>query len=102
MGIRDVDRTLPSNRMVFALRRDADLYARFKHDLEATMLDFGLGAAEMMAWRTMDIAALGAMGLHPYFLPQVTRLLKGGAHNHNDSDAARLYAEKMHIVSAPR
>jgi hypothetical protein len=37
------------------------------------------------------------MGLHPYFLPQIARLLKGGGYNHNDSEAGRLYARKMGI-----
>lgn len=99
MGIRDTDKTLPSNRMVFELRRDAQKYLAFKQDLEATMTAYGLDEAEKRAWRAMDIEALGTMGVHPYFLPQISRLFKGGARNHNDSDAARLYAEKMGIAS---
>ncbi len=38
---------------------------------------------------------LAALGLHPYFLPQVSRLFKGAGYNHNESAAAQLYAEKM-------
>lgn len=97
MGIRDTDRTLPSNRMVFELRRDADKYAAFRKDLEASMEAFGLTAAERTAWREVDLPALAKLGVHPYFLPQISRLIKGGDYNHNDSDAARLYAEKMGI-----
>ena len=41
---------------------------------------------------------LGELGVHPYFLPQISRLFKGGGYNHNDSEAARLYAEKMGIA----
>ena len=33
--------------------------------------------------------------MHPYFLPQVARLFKGAGYNHNDSEAARLYADRM-------
>jgi hypothetical protein len=95
MGIRDTDRTLPSNRMVFELRRDAAKYAAFKADLEGTMASFGLGEAERRAWREIDLPALAAMGVHPYFLPQISRLFKGGDYNHNDSEAAQLYAQKM-------
>ena len=98
MGIRDTDRTLPSNRMVFELRRDADKYAAFQADLEASMASFGLSEPERQAWRDIDLAALGAMGLHPYFLPQISRLFKGGGYNHNDSEAAQLYARKMGIA----
>lgn len=99
MGIQDTDKTLPSNRMVFELRRDEQKYRAFKEDLEATMESYGLSEEEKRAWRAMDIEALGALGMHPYFLPQVSRLFKGGARNHNDSEAARLYAEKMGIAS---
>jgi hypothetical protein len=95
MGIRDTDRTLPSNRMVFELRRDAAKYAAFKADLEGTMASFGLSEAEREAWREIDLPALAAMGVHPYFLPQISRLFKGGDYNHNDSEAAQLYAQKM-------
>lgn len=100
MGIRDTDRTLPSNRMVFELRRDAVKYAAFKQDLEASMAAFGLTEPERRAWREVDLPALGAMGVHPYFLPQISRLFKGGEYNHNDSEAALLYAEKMGIAGS--
>jgi len=100
VGIRDTDRTLPSNRLVFELRRDAEKYAAFRRDLEGTLEAFGLSEAERQAWRTIDLAALARLGVHPYFLPQITRLFKGGGYNHNDSDAARLYAEKMGVAQA--
>ena len=102
MGIRDTDRTLPSNRMVFQLRRDPESHALFRRDLEASMAQFGLGEEEKRAWREVDLATLARLGLHPYFLPQVSRLFKGGGYNHNDSDAARLYATKMNIAGGPR
>jgi hypothetical protein len=102
MGILNTDRTLASNRMVFELRRNREAYAEFRSDLEASMVRFGLTEEEKRAWRAIDLPSLGRMGVHPYFLPQVTRLFKGGGYNHNDSDAARLYAEKMSIASAPR
>jgi len=98
MGIRDTDRTLASNRMVFVLRREPEAYAEFKRDLEASMARFRLTDEEKRAWRDIDLATLARLGLHPYFLPQVSRLFKGGGYNHNDSEAARLYAEKMNIA----
>lgn len=97
MGIQDTDRTLPSNRMVFELRRNQQRYQQFQQDIEASMDHFALTEPERQAWRSMDIAALARMGVHPYFLPQISRLFKGGGYNHNTSDAARLYAEKMGI-----
>jgi hypothetical protein len=102
MGIRDTDRTLPSNRMVFELRRDPEAFALFRRDLEASMQHYGLTDEEKQAWREVDLSTLARLGMHPYFLPQVSRLFKGGGYNHNDSDAARLYAQKMNIASGPR
>jgi len=96
MGIADVDRTLPANRLIFEVRRDKALYQRFRGDLEGVMREFGLGDAERDALRRIDIARLAALGLHPYFLPQVSRLFHGAAYNHNQSEAAQAYAR--HIV----
>jgi hypothetical protein len=95
MGIMQTDRTLPSNRMIFEARRDAAKLERFRSDLEGLMREHGLSEEEKRAFRAIDIKALGRLGVHPYFLPQVTRLFKGAGYNHNQSDAARLYAEKM-------
>jgi hypothetical protein len=95
MGIMNTDRTLPANKLIFEVRRDAALRARFRDDLEGLMRDYGLSEEEKRAFRDIDIRKLGEMGVHPYFLPQVTRLFRGAGYNHNDSEAAQLYAEKM-------
>lgn len=95
MSIMNTDRTLPSNRLVFEVRRDAAKRKRFLEDLEGLMADYGLSGEEKAAFRAVDIKRLGELGVHPYFLPQVTRLFKGAGYNHNDSAAAKLYAEKM-------
>jgi hypothetical protein len=95
MSILKTDRTLPANRMIFEVRRDAALRERFRTDLEGLMRDYGLSDAEKAALRNADLKRLGELGMHPYFLPQVSRLFKGAGYNHNESDAAQLYAEKM-------
>lgn len=95
MSIFNTDKTLPANKLVFDVRRDAALRERFAKDLEGLMRDYGLSEEEQRALREADIRRLGELGMHPYFLPQVTRLFKGAGYNHNDSEAARLYAEKM-------
>ncbi len=95
MGIYDTDRTLPSNRLVFDVRRDEAAYRRFRADLEGMMAQYGLSDDEREAWRALDIAKLAKLGVHPYFLPQISRLVEGGGYNHNESRAAQLYAEKM-------
>lgn len=95
MSILNTDRTLPANKMVFEVRRDAKLRERFRVDLEGLMNHYGLSEEERQAFRSIDIKRLGELGMHPYFLPQVTRLFKGAGYNHNESAAAQLYAEKM-------
>ena len=95
MGILDTDRTLPANRLIFEVRRDPALVKRFHRALEGLMSEYGLSEAERKALREIDLKALAGLGLHPYFLPQVSRLFKGAGYNHNESAAARLYASKM-------
>ncbi|MCY4546927.1 MAG: hypothetical protein OXC28_01050 [Defluviicoccus sp.] len=95
MPIADVDRTLPSNRMIFEVRRDMRLFHRFRQDMEGVFEEYGLSETEKAAFRDIDIRRLAALGVHPYFLPQVSRFFHGGAYNHNDSEAARTYARNM-------
>ena len=95
MGIFQTDKTLPTNRLVFDVRREPALLARFHGDLAGLMREYGLSEAEERAFVAVDLRALADMGVHPYFLPQIARLFKGGGYNHNDSDAAKLYADRM-------
>jgi aromatic-ring opening dioxygenase LigAB LigA subunit len=95
MSILNVDKTLASNRLIFEVRRDGAKLQRFRGDPEAVMEEYRLTEAERRAWRECDLKRLAELGVHPYFLPQVSRLIEGGAYNHNDSAAARLYARKM-------
>ena len=101
MGVMDTDRTLPANRLVFEVRRDGKLLERFANDLEGLMKDYGLSEAEKRALREIDLKALAHLGMHPYFLPQVSRLFKGTGYNHNESAAAQLYASRMLTPGKP-
>lgn len=95
MGVLDTDKTLPANRLVFEVRRDPALLARFQRDLDGLMAEYGLSPEEQAALRAIDLQRLASLGMHPYFLPQVARLFKGGGYNHNESEAAKLYADRM-------
>lgn len=95
MGIANVDRTLPSNRLIFEVRRDVSLFQRFKQNMEPFFETYGLSAEEIDAWRGEDIKGLAALGVHPYFLPQVSRMFHGSAYNHNRSEAAQVYGQNM-------
>ena len=95
MGIADSRRDLPANRMIFEVRRDPAKFKSFAADLERIMSDYGLSDAEKQAFRDVDIRRLGELGVHPYFLPQVSRLFHGTAYNHNKSAAAQAYGRSM-------
>ena len=95
MGIMKTDRTLASNRMIFEVRRNSALYQKFATDLEAFMEEYGLSEEEKAAWREENISQLAELGVHPYFLPQVSRLFHGAAYNHNTSEAAQAYAKHV-------
>jgi protocatechuate 4,5-dioxygenase alpha chain len=95
MSISDVVRTLPANRMIFEVRRDMALVRRFTEDLEGLMAEYGLGEAEKDAFRTQDLKRMAGLGVHPYFLTQVTRLFHGSARNHQGSAAAQAYIKAL-------
>lgn len=91
----EFDPKLPSNRLIFEIRRERALYEGFPARMEAIMEEYGLSDAERAAWRAVDVRTLGEMGVHPYFLPQVTRLVHGAANNTTKSDAAQAYRKSF-------
>ncbi len=95
MSISDVVRTLPANRMVFEVRRDMALVKRWKDDLEGLMADYGLSDEEKDAFRAQDLKRMAELGVHPYFLTQITRLFHGSARNHQNSAAAQAYIKAL-------
>ena len=95
MGIADAKRNLPSNRMIFEVRRDPAKFNDFPANLEAFMDRYGLSDDERQAFRDVDIKRLGELGVHPYFLPQVSRLFHGTGYNHNRSAAAVAYGNSV-------
>lgn len=87
----EFDPDLASNQLIFEVRRDAKLFGGFADRMEEIMENYGLNAEERTAWREEDVVKLGELGVHPYFLPQVTRLIHGSAVNNSKSDAAQAY-----------
>ncbi len=100
MSISDVIRTLPANRMVFDVRRDMALVRRWKDDLEGLMSDYALSEDERDAFRKQDLKRMAELGVHPYFLTQITRLYHGSARNTQTSAAAQAYINAL--VDTPR
>jgi len=91
----EFDPDLPSNRMVFEVRRDNAVWPHFPERCEELMEAYGLSEPEKQAFRDVDVRRLGELGVHPYFLPQITRLFHGGARNTSKSAAAEAYRKSF-------
>ena len=63
-NVERCDKTLPVNEMMFHVRRDAALRARFVSDLEGVAREFGLSRAEYEALRDKDPRRLMDLGVH--------------------------------------
>ena len=54
-NVERCDKTLPLNEMIFYVRRDATLRARWLSDLAGLAREFGLSAGEYEALREKDV-----------------------------------------------
>src|SRR6266403_539396 len=90
-NVERCDKTLPTNEMIYHVRRDAALRARFLTDLEGLAREFGLSRAEYEAVRDKDPRRMMDLGVHQYYVPQILRLFFGSAHNSNASAALECY-----------
>ena len=90
-NVERCDKTLPLNEMIFHVRRDAALRARWLSDFEGLARDFGLGRAEIEAVQAKDPRRLMDLGVHQYYVPQILRLFFGAAQNSNASAALECY-----------
>jgi hypothetical protein len=90
-NVERCDKTLPLNQMMFHVRRDARLRARWVADFEALAREFGLSRAEIDAVQAKDPRRLMDLGVHQYYVPQILRLFFGAAQNSNASAALECY-----------
>ena len=90
-NVERCDKTLPANEMLFYVRRDPALRARWLTDLEGLAREFGLSRAEYEAIRDQDPKRLMDLGVHQYYVPQMLRLFYGAAANSNMHPALEAY-----------
>ena len=90
-NVERCDKTLPTNEMIFRVRGDAALRARFVSDLEGLAREFGLSRAEYEALRDKDPRRMMDLGVHQYYVPQILRLFFGASHNSNAHAALECY-----------
>ena len=94
-NVERCDKTLPLNEMIFYVRRDAALRARWLTDLEGLAREFGLTAAEYEAVRDKDVRRLHDLGVHQYYVPQILRLFYGASGNTNAHPALEAYQRRI-------
>ncbi|HEV8675543.1 MAG TPA: hypothetical protein VGX21_15960 [Methylomirabilota bacterium] len=90
-NVERCDKTLPLNAMMYHVRRDAALRARWLTDLAGLAREFGLSDAEYEALQAKDPRRLMDLGVHQYYVPQILRLFFGAAGNSNASAALECY-----------
>ncbi len=90
-NVERCDKTLPLNEMMFYVRRDPALRARWQSDLEGLAREFGLSLPEYEAVRDQDVRRLHDLGVHQYYVPQILRLFYGAAANTNSHPALEAY-----------
>jgi hypothetical protein len=90
-NVERCDKTLPTNAMMYAVRKDAALRARWLTDLEGLARQFGLSRAEYEAIRDRDPKRMMDLGVHQYYVPQILRLFFGNAQNSNSSETLECY-----------
>ena len=85
---RYFDRDLATHRMVQDLKADREAREQLKEN-EAAVLDrYPLTAEERAAIEARDFRALYLMGVHPYSLSQLSRLLYGTVEGAGASEAS--------------
>jgi protocatechuate 4,5-dioxygenase alpha chain len=85
------DKTLPTNEMIYHVRKSAELRQRWTTDLEGVARQFGLSQAEYEAIRDKDVRRMRDLGVHQYYIPQILRLFFGAGNNSNASAALECY-----------
>ena len=90
-NVERCDKTLPLNEMIFYVRRDPILRARWTTDLEGLAREFGLSRPEYEALRDKDVRRLHDIGVHQYYVPQILRLFYGASANANSHPALEAY-----------
>lgn len=92
-NVERVDKTLPTNEMVFYLRRDPVLQQRWLTEREKVCREFGLSDREIEALKDPDPRELMDLGVHQYLVPHILRLTYGTSNMTNTHPALTAYAK---------
>ena len=90
-NVERVDKTLPTNDMIFYVRKDAELRKRWKTDLKSVCDEFGVSEEEYQALKDPNPKVLMDMGVHQYLVPHILRLSFGETNMTNAHPALTIY-----------
>lgn len=88
MALEHFDPRSRMNDLVQDLKWNPDLRERFASDEEQVLGSYHLAADERAAIRDRDFRAVFELGLHPYLLSQLARLIYGTGEKAGTSEAA--------------
>lgn len=92
-NVERVDKTLPLNDMIYYVRKDALLRARWLSDLENLCREYGCSVREYQALKAVDIKGLMDLGVHQYLIPHILRLFFGVTGMTNNHPALTAYRD---------
>jgi hypothetical protein len=75
--LKNFDKTSRVHRMVFEVRKNAELRRRWKNDFAMLAREYGLTEEETTAVRDGDLHALTRLGVHPFYFNPIIRLTHG-------------------------
>lgn len=90
-NVHRVDKTLPTNDMIYYVRKDPALQKRWLEDLEGLTREFGCSREEYEALRDTDPKRLMDLGVHQYLVPHIMRLTYGTGNMTNTHPAVAIY-----------
>lgn len=96
MGLEHFNALLLTHDLVQDVKWDPALRARFETDQSAVLDRYALTRQERQAIETRDFKSLYEMGVHPYLLGQLARLIYGTVEHAGSSVAASALVNSLH------
>lgn len=88
MGLEYFDPTMRTNDLVQDIKWDLDLRKRFEESEDELLDEYAITDRERELIRARDFRGLYELGLHPYLLSQLARLIYGTGEKAGSSEAA--------------
>lgn len=95
MGLDRFNPLLRSNDLVQDLKWDSEFRARFESSEAEVLAEYPLSEEERRAIADRDFRALHEMGMHPYLLSQLARLIYGTGENAGTSNPATALLQSL-------